>query len=86
MSVRGQKVHLLGDERVVVDAVEGAAVTVVEVNAAVEPTVAFRAAASVAKPVRPQACQKRILTELNRAILRPGPGRKYCLPETAVLS
>ena len=67
MSVKSQKVHLLGDERVVVDAVEEAAVvTAAEVDATVEPTVTLWATARLAKPVRPQACQKRILTELNR--------------------
>jgi hypothetical protein len=61
MSVKSQKVHLLGDERVVINAVEEtAAVTAADVEATVEPTVTVWANARLAKPVRPQACQKRI--------------------------
>jgi hypothetical protein len=72
MSLKSQKVHLLGDDRIVVDAVEeAAAVTAADVEGTVEPTVTVWATARLAKPVRPQTCQKRILTELNRPNSQP---------------
>jgi hypothetical protein len=60
--LKEQVVHILGDARVVVEEVEvAAAATAADVEATIEPTITLWPTARLAKPLNPQACEKRIV-------------------------